>query len=136
MAEDDSIDNSKSSSQIEGSKFEQFKGEMQEAETKSTQNADNIPEQPIVTNPKVMGNNNNNNHLIADTGDNGSIDFLSELLSNHSLVSDKERKSDTMTKSTQINCDGIDVVSKLLINQSFVSGGIETPTPQNKKKRK
>ena len=51
----------------------------------------------------VTGNNNNNNDLIkdliADTRNNGSIDFLSELLNNHSLVSDAERKNDTMAKN-------------------------------------
>ena len=91
---------------------------MQEAETQSTQNAVNTPEQPIVTNPMVIGNNNND--LIADTRDSGSIDFLLELLSNHSLVSDEGRQSDTMTKNTQINCDSIDVISELLINHSLV----------------
>ena len=46
----------------------------------------------------VMGNNNNNNNndlitdLIAGTRNNGSIDFLSELLNIHSLVSDAEKK--------------------------------------------
>ena len=92
VAEGDSIDNSERQSQTEGDKCKQFKGKKQEAETQSTQNADNTPKPPIVTNPMVMGNNNNNNDLIADTRDNGSTNFLSELLSNHSLVSDEERK--------------------------------------------
>ena len=73
----------------------------------------------------VTGNNNNNNDLIADliadTRNNGSIDFLSELLSNLSLVSDEERKNDKMTKNTQINCDSIDFISEPLINQNLVS---------------
>ena len=43
------------------------------------------------------------------------------MLSNHSLVSDAERKDDTMTKNTQINCDSIDFISDPLINHSFVS---------------
>ena len=77
------------------------KGEKQE-EAQSTQDADNTPKPPIVSNPMVMDNNNNNNDLItdliADTRNNGSIDFLAELLSNHSLLSDAERKDDTMTK--------------------------------------
>ena len=59
VAEDDSIDNSKSPSQIEGSKCEQLKGKKQEEEAQSTQDADNTPEPPIVTNPTVTGNNNN-----------------------------------------------------------------------------
>ena len=80
-------------------KYEQFKGERQEAETQSAQDADNTHKPPIVTNPMVTGNNNNNNDLIADTRNNGSFDFLSELLSNHILVSDEERKNDTMTKN-------------------------------------
>ena len=41
-----------------------------------------------------------------------------------------------MTKNTQINCDRVNFISELLISQSFGSGGIEAPTPQNKKKRK
>ena len=75
---------------------------MQEAEKQSTQNAGNTPEQPIVTYPMVTGNNSNNKDLIADTRDNGSIDFLSELLSNHSLVSDEERKSGMLTKAHKL----------------------------------
>ena len=43
VADDDSIDNSKSPSQTEGSKCEQFKGEKQEEEAQSTQDADNTP---------------------------------------------------------------------------------------------
>ena len=132
MAADDSTHNIENSSQTEGSKSEQFKGEMQEAETQIIQNADNTPKQPTVTNPMVRGNNNND--LIADTRDKGSTDFLSELLSNQ-FGSDEERKNDT-TQNTQINCNSSDVISELLINQSFVSGGIQTPTPQNMKKRK
>ena len=46
-----------------------------------------------------MGNNNNDNDLIADTGDNGSINFLSEPLSNDSFVLDEEIKDGTMTKT-------------------------------------
>ena len=120
VAEDDS---SESPSQTEGGKCEQFKGERQEAETKSTQDADNTPKPPIVTNPMVMGNNNNDltADLIADTRNDGSTDFLSELLSNHSLVSDEVRKNDMMTKNTQSNCNSIDFMSEPLINQSFVS---------------
>ena len=76
--------------------FSSFKGKKQEEETQSTQDADNTPKPPVVTNPTVMGNNNNNNDLItdliADATNNGSIDFLSKLLNNHSLVSDAERK--------------------------------------------
>ena len=44
----------------------------------------------------VTGDNNNN--LIADTRDNGSVDFLSELLSNQSFVSDEERKDEITTE--------------------------------------
>ena len=54
---------------------------------KSKKNADNTPGLPIVSNPMVMSNNNND--LIADTRDNGSINFPSGLLSNHSFVSDE-----------------------------------------------
>ena len=32
-----------------------------------------------------------------------SIDFISELLINHSFVSDKERKDDTTTENAEIN---------------------------------
>ena len=96
VAEDGNIDNSKSPSQTEGNKSEQFKGKKQEEEEQSTQDAGNTPEPPIVTNPMVLGNNNNNNDLLTDlsaaTRNNGSINFLSELLSNHSLVSDAEKK--------------------------------------------
>ena len=101
VAEDDSIDNSESPSQTEGSKCEQFKGEKQEAETQRTQDSDNTPKPPIDTNPMVMGNNNNDliAELITGTRNNDSIDFLSELLSNPSLVSDEERKNDTMIKT-------------------------------------
>ena len=52
---------------ILGGKCEQFKGEKQEAETQSTQDAENTPKPPIVTNPTVMHNNKDNNDLIADT---------------------------------------------------------------------
>ena len=101
VAEDDSIDNSKSPSQTEGGKCEQFRGEEQE-EVQSTQDADNTPKPPIITNPMVMGNISNNNdlitNLIADTRNDGSIDFLGKMLSNLSLVSDAERKDDMMTK--------------------------------------
>ena len=117
-----------------------------------------------------MGITNNNNDLItdliADTRNNVSIDFLAELLSDHSLVSDAERKGDMMTKNTQIKCDSINFISELLINHSFVSDkeriddttmenakintnekesfildilkdiGMEAPTTQKKKKRK
>ena len=104
MAEDDSLDNSKSPSQTEGDKCEHFKGEKQEEEAQNTQDADNTPEPPIVSNPMVMGINNNNNDLItdliADIRNNVSIDFLAELLSNHILVSDAERKDDMMTKNS------------------------------------
>ena len=170
VAEDDSIDNSESPRQTEGGKCEQFKGQKQDAETQSTQDAYNTPKPPIVTNPMVIGNNYNSNDLIEDlianTRNNGSIDFRSELLSNHSLVSDEERKNDTKTKNTQINCDTINCISEPLINHSFVSEeekkddttmentkintnehesfisdilkdiGMEAPTPQKKKKRK
>ena len=49
VADDDSIDNSESPSQTEGGICEQFKGEKQEAETQSTQDADNTPKPPTVT---------------------------------------------------------------------------------------
>ena len=90
VAADDSIDNSKSPIQTEGGKCKQFKVEEQEAETQSKQNADNTMESPTVTNATVMGNNNND--LIADTGDNGDINFISELLSTQSFVSHGEKK--------------------------------------------
>ena len=125
------------------------------------------PSHLLSLNPAVMGNNNNDliADLFADTRNNGSIDFLSELLSNHSLVSDEERKNDTI-ENTKINCDTIDFIPELLINHSFVSDeekkddmttentkintnehesfisdilkdiGMEAPTPQKKKKRK
>ena len=131
VAEDDSIDNSESTSQTEGGKCEQFKDENQAGEAQSTQDADNTPKPPIVTNPMVMGNNDNNNDLItdliADIRDNGSIDFLSELLNNHSLVTDAERKNNMMTKNTQINCDGISFISEPFINHSFTSDEEKTP---------
>ena len=103
VAEDDNIDYSKSPSQTEGNKSEQFKGKKQE-EAQSKQDADNTPKPPIVTNPTVMGNNNNDliKDLSADTRNIGSIDFLSELLNNHSLVSDADRKNNTVIKNTQI----------------------------------
>ena len=104
VAEVDSIDNSQSPSQTEGSKCEQFKGEKQEEEAQSTQDADNTPKPPIVSTPMVTGNNNNEliTDLIADKRHNSSIGFLAELLSNHSLVSDAERKDDTMTKTHKL----------------------------------
>ena len=77
VAEDDSIDNSEN--QTDGSKCEQFKGEKQEEEVQSTQDADNTPKPPVVLNPMVTGINNNDNDLIADliadTRNNVSIDF-------------------------------------------------------------
>ena len=97
MAKDDSIDNSKSPRQTKGGKCEQSKGKQQEAEAQSTQDADNTPEPPIATNPVVLGNNNK--ELITDTRNNDSIDFLSELLNNHRLISDAERKDDAMIKT-------------------------------------
>ena len=65
-----------------------------------------------------MVTGNNNNDLIADTRNNGSIDFLSELLSNHSLVSDEERKNDMMTKNTKSNCNSIDFMSEPLLRNA------------------
>ena len=49
----------------------------------------------------VTGNNNNDNDLIADTRDNGSVNFLSELLNNQHFVSDEERKDEMTTESTK-----------------------------------
>ena len=37
------------------------------------------------------------------------------------MVSDTERKNDTITKNTQINCDSINFISEPVINHSFVS---------------
>ena len=91
-AADESINNSKSQIQTEGRECEQCKGEKQEAETQSKQNANKTPELPIVTNRTVMGNNDNDSQLIADAGDNDSISFISELLINQSFISDEERK--------------------------------------------
>ena len=63
--------------QTEGGKCKQFEGKKQDAEPQSQQDVDNTTEPPIVTNPMVMGNNNND--LVAETINNGSISFLSEL---------------------------------------------------------
>ena len=86
VAKGDKVNNSESRSQKESGKWKQFTGEKQETEAQSTQDADNISKPPIVTNPTVVGNNNNNKEviaeLIADTRNNDGIDFLSELLNN------------------------------------------------------
>ena len=104
VAKGDKVDNSDSTSQTESCKCKQFTGEKQETEVQSTQDAENTSKLPIVTNPMVMGNNNNHKELIAeliaDTRNNDSIDFLSELLCIHSLISDAERKNDMMTENT------------------------------------
>ena len=55
----------------------------------------------------VTGKNNNNNDLVAETINNGSISFLSELLINQGFVSGEEKK-DNMTaenakQTTEIN---------------------------------
>ena len=105
VAKDDSVHNSESPRQTGGGKCEQFKGKKQEAEAQSTQNADNTPKPPIVTNPMVVGNNNNNEliaDLIADIRNNDSIDFLPELLNNHNLISDADSKDDVMTKTCKL----------------------------------
>ena len=90
MAANDSRDNQESPIQTEGGKCEHFKGKKQEVETQSKQNADNKLEPPTVTNPMVMGNNNDD--LIAYTRDNDSINLISELVSNQSFVSDGRDK--------------------------------------------
>ena len=102
MAKDDKVDNSENTSQTESGKCKQCIGKKEETEAQNPQHADNAPKPPIVTNPIVEGSNNNNKELIAElipnTGYNDNIDFLSELLNNHSLISDAERKDDMMTK--------------------------------------
>ena len=107
VAEEDSIGNSKSPSQTKGGKHEQVKGKKQEEEAQNTQDADNAPKAPIVSNPMVMGISNNNNdsitELITDTRDNSRIDFLAELLSSHSLFSDVDSKDDTTIENTERN---------------------------------
>ena len=102
VVEEDNKDNGESPTQTEGGKCEQFKGEKQEAETQNTQDTNN-------TNPMVMGNNNK--ELNADTRDTDSIDFLSELLNNQSLISGAEIEGDTMTIDTQVDCDSINFIS-------------------------
>ena len=86
MAKDDIIDNSMSESSIQtkGRTCEQCEGKKQKAEPPGQQNEDNTSESPIVTNPMVTGNNNND--LVAETINNDSISFLSKLLINQSFV--------------------------------------------------
>ena len=107
-----SRDNSESLRQTEGGKRELFKGKKQEAETQNTQATNN-------TNPTVMGNNNK--ELNADTRDTDSIDFLSELLNNQSLVSGTEVEGDAMTIDTQVDCDSIDFISESIMHQSIIT---------------
>ena len=112
VAKEDSRDNSESPRQTEGSMCEQFKGMKQEAETQNTQDTDN-------TNPMVMSNNNK--ELLADKKDNNSIDILSELLNNQSLIPGAEIEDDAMTIDMQINCDSVNCISEPFINQSFAA---------------
>ena len=136
VADEDHIDNSKSPSETEGGKHEQVKGEKQKEEAQSTQDADNALKPPIVINPMVMGISNNNNdsvtELITDTRDNGRIDFLAELLSSHSLVSDVESKDDTTIENTDRNTNE----KKSFILDTLKDIGMGAPTTQKKMKRK
>ena len=132
VAKDDIIDNSMSESPIQtnGGKCEQFEGEKQDAEPQSQQNGDNTPKSPIVTNPMLMGNNNND--LVAETRKHDSISLLSELLINQSFVSGEERKDDMTMENAKINSN---------VHESFIPDilkdlGMEAPTPQKKKRRK
>ena len=109
MAEEDNKNNCENPRQTIGNKHEQFKGMEQEAETQNTQDAN-------FTNPMVIGNNNKES--IADTKDNNSIDFLSELLISKNLIADAETKNDATTIDMQINCDNIDFLAESLIHHS------------------
>ena len=135
MAEEESIDNSESPSQTEGGKHEQVKGEKQEEEAQNTQDADNAPKPPIVSSPMVMGISNNNNDsitkLITDTRDNGRTDFLAELLSSHSLVSDAESKEDTTIENAKRNTNE----KESFILDTLEDIGMEAPTTEKKEKK-
>ena len=112
VAEEDNKDNGKSPSQTEGGKCEQFKGEKQETETQSTQDTNN-------TNTMVTGNNSK--ELNTNTRDTDSIDFLSELLNNQSLISGTEIEGDVLTIDTQVDCDSINFISKSIMHQSIIT---------------
>ena len=83
-----------------------------------------------------MGNNNNNKDLVAETINNGSIGFLSELLINLGFISDEERKDDMTTENakqtTVINTNE----HESLISDIHNDLGMELQTSQKKKKRK
>ena len=103
VALDDIIDNSKRNSQCnraiqtEGGKCKQFESEKQDAEAQSQHNTYNTAKPTIVTNPMVMGNNNNKNDSFAETINYDSDGFLSELIINEN----KRFVSDQLTKMTQ-----------------------------------
>ena len=103
VASDDITDNSKRNGQckraiqIEVRKCEQFESEKQDAEGQSQQDVDNAAKPTTITNPTVMGNNNNKNDFLTETINNDSNSFLSEPITNEnkSFVSDQFRKDDT-----------------------------------------
>ena len=79
-----------------------------------------------------MVKGNDNNDLVAETINNDSIVFLSELLINQSFVSDEERKDDTTTENAKINTNE----DENFISDILKDPGMEVPTPQKMKKRK
>ena len=82
-----------------------------------------------------MDNNNNDNDLIADTGDNGSIDFLSELLCNQSFVSDEERKGKTTTENTKHTTEINTNEHESFISDIIKDLGIEVPASQKEENK-
>ena len=61
-----------------------------------------------------------------------NIDFISELLINHSFVSYEEKKDDTTTENTKINTNE----HESFISDKLKDNGMKAPTTQKKKKRK
>ena len=88
-------DNCESQRQRNSDECEQLKCRLQETETQNKQSAKDA-------NPTVMGNNNK-----------GSIASFSEVLLSQNLIADAERKDDTTTIDTQIDCNSIDPLSEV-----------------------
>ena len=83
-----------------------------------------------------MGNNNNDNDLIADTRDNGSVNFHSKLVNNQNFVSDEERKDEMTTENTKQRIEIHTNEHESFISDIIKDLVLEAPTSQKKKKTK
>ena len=82
--------------QTEGRMPEICTNKRQDGETQSQHNTDNTTEPVVITNPKVMGGNNNENNFLSESTNKYTNKFLSELITNEnqSFVSEQLREDD------------------------------------------